>query len=86
MGERYPTVCVSHSVMSDSLRPHELQSTRLLCPQDSPGKNTGVTCHSLLRGIFPTKGLNPGFPNCWQILDIRVTKEALGYKVEFIYF
>ena len=27
---------------------------------DSPGKNTGVGCHSLLQGIFPTQGLNPG--------------------------
>ena len=42
--------CVSHSVMSDSLRPHRLQSTRLLCSWDSPGKNTGVGCHSLLQG------------------------------------
>ena len=33
---------VSHSVMSDTLRPHGLQPTRLLCPWDFPGKNTGV--------------------------------------------
>ena len=32
--------------------------TRLLCPLDSPGKNTGVGCHGLLQGIFPTQGLN----------------------------
>ena len=31
---------------------------RLLCPWDSPGKNTGVGCHALLQGIFPTQGLN----------------------------
>ena len=41
-------VCVSHSVMPDSLRPHGLQPTSLLCPWDSPGKSTGVDCHSLL--------------------------------------
>ena len=35
---------------------------------DSPGKNTGVGCHVLLQGIFPTKGLNPGLPHCRQIL------------------
>ena len=29
-----------------------------LCPWDSPDKNTGVSCHSLLQGVFPTKGLN----------------------------
>ena len=34
--------------------------TRLLCPWDSPGKNTGVGCHFLLQGIFPTQGSNPG--------------------------
>ena len=37
------------SVVSDSMRPHGLQPTRLLCPWDSPGKNTGVSCHSLLQ-------------------------------------
>ena len=30
-----------------------------LCPWDSPGKNTGVYCHALLQGIFPTEGSNP---------------------------
>ena len=34
---------------SDSLRPHGLQPTRLLCPWDSPGKNPGVGCHFLLQ-------------------------------------
>ena len=33
-------------------------ATRLLCPWDSSGKNTGVDCHALLQGIFPTQGLN----------------------------
>ena len=31
-------------------------AARLLCPWDSPGKNTGVGCHALLQGIFPTLG------------------------------
>ena len=39
----------SGSVMSDSLWPHGLQPTRLLCPWDSPGTSTGVGCHCLLR-------------------------------------
>ena len=59
---------VSHSVVSDSLRPHGLSPTRLLCPWDSPGKNTGMGCHSLLQGIFPTQGLNPGLLHYRQIL------------------
>ena len=41
-------LCVSRSVMSDSLPPHGT-CPRLLCPQDSPGKNTGVGSHSLLQ-------------------------------------
>ena len=47
-------VCISCSVVSDSLQPQGLQPSRLLCPWDSPGKNTGVGCHSLLQGIFLT--------------------------------
>ena len=34
---------------------------------NSPGQNTGVDCHSLLQGIFPTQGWNPGLPHCRQI-------------------
>ena len=41
--------CQVASVMSDSVRPHGLQPTRLLRPWDSPGKNTGVGCHFLLQ-------------------------------------
>ena len=37
-------------------------------PWNSPGQNTGVDSHSLLQGIFPTQGLNPGVPHCRQIL------------------
>ena len=37
-------------------------------PWDSPGKNTGVSCHFLLQGIFPTQGSNPGLLHCRQIL------------------
>ena len=35
---------------------------------DSPGKNTGVGWHALLRGIFRTQGFNPGLPHCKWIL------------------
>ena len=40
-----PKYVLSHSVVSDSLWPYEQEPTRLLCPWDSPGKNTGVGCH-----------------------------------------
>ena len=59
---------VSCSVVSDSLRPHGLYPARLLCPWDSPNKNTGVCCHSVLQGIFPTQGSNLGLLHCRQIL------------------
>ena len=59
---------VSYSVGSDPLQFHGLQPTRLLCPWNSPGKNTGVGSHSLLQGIFLTQGLNVGLPHCRQIL------------------
>ena len=51
----------SHSVLSisDSLQPHGLQPTRLLCTWGFPGKNAGVGCHFLLWVIFLTQGLNP---------------------------
>ena len=42
--------------------------TRLLCPWDFPGKSTGVGCHALLQGIFPTQGSNLGLLHCRQML------------------
>ena len=60
---------VSCSVVSDSLQPHGLQPTSLLW--DSPGKNTGVGSHSLLQGIFPTQGLNPGVLDCRHSLPFE---------------
>ena len=53
----------SHSVLSDFLRPHGLYS-----PWNFLGQNTGVGSLSLLHGIFPTQGWNPGLAHCRQIL------------------
>ena len=53
MNER---VSESQSVRSDSLRPYELKHS----PWNSPGQNTGVGSLSLLQGLFPTQGSNPG--------------------------
>ena len=61
-GSRNTLYTVSHSVVSDSLRPHGLY------PWDSPGQNTGVGSLSLLQGIFPTQGSNPGLRHCRWIL------------------
>ena len=54
--------------MSDFLRPHGPQSSRLLCPSGSLGKNSGVGCHAFLQEIFPTQGSNPHLlcPLHWQ--------------------
>ena len=72
---RVPLLCYpeseSHSVVSDSLPPHGLHST-----WNSLGQNTGVGSRSLLQGIFPTQGLNPGLPRCRQILHSWATRET----------
>ena len=47
------------SVMSNSLRPHGRYS-----PWNLPGQNAGMGSLSLLQGIFPTQGQNPGLPHC----------------------
>ena len=61
---------VSCSVVSDSVRTHGLWPIRLLCPWDSPGKNTGVGCHSFLQGIFPTQGSNASLPHSkWTLSE-----------------
>ena len=54
--------------MSDSLWPHGLLPTKLLCPCNSPGKNTRVGCHFLLLRIFPSKGSNPALLHCRLML------------------
>ena len=63
-------VCISSSVLLShaQLCTHGLQPTRLLCPWDFPGKDTGVGCHFLLQGIFPTQGSNLGLLHCRQII------------------
>ena len=53
----------SRSVVSDSLRLHGLHR-----PWNSAGQNTGVGSYSLLQGIFPTQGSNPGLPHCRWIV------------------
>ena len=57
LGKRIMCVlsCFSHVQL---FGPHGLQLARLLCPWDSPGKNTVVGCHAFLQGIFTTQKLN----------------------------
>ena len=55
--QRYMYICesVRCSVMSDSLQPHGPEPTKLLCPQNSPGKTIEVGNYFLLTGVFPTR-------------------------------
>ena len=71
-------MCVSCSAESKSLWPQGLCPTRFLCPWNSPGKNTGVGCYSLLQGIFLTQGSNPTSPEAPALLQIlyQATREA----------
>ena len=57
----------SLQVLSNSVTPWAV-ACQLLCPWDFPRKNTGVGCHFLLQGIFPTQGWNLGLLHCRQIL------------------
>ena len=62
-------VCVcSHSVVSNSLRPHGLQPARLLSLWNFPGKSTGGGCLSLLQGVSPTQEGSSGLSLLrWQV-------------------
>ena len=51
-------VCAKSLHLSKSLQPHGLQPTKLLCPWDTPGKNTGGDCHALPQGTLLTQGSN----------------------------
>ena len=53
---------VSLSVVFDSLWPHVLYPTRLPCPWNSPGQNTGLGSRSLTPGDLPNPGIEPRSP------------------------
>ena len=75
----YTVICcclVAQSCL-DLLWPYGLQPTRLLCPWDFPDKNTGVGCHFLLQGIFPTQGSNPHFLH-WQADSLPSEPPGIG--------
>ena len=93
-------VCVlvaqSCPALCDSM---DYQPARLLCPQNSPGKNTGVGYHFLLQRIFTTQGLNPGLLHCrqilyhlrqqespkWRVADITLQNLSGNYKINLVY-
>ena len=61
--------------MSDSFRPLRLQPTRLPCPWDFPGNNTGEGCHFLLQRIFPTQRSNPN-RLIWQVDSLPLSHQG----------
>ena len=61
LSAHFACVCAKSLQLCLTLWPYGLWPARLLCPWGSPGKNTGVGCHPLLQGIFPTQGSNPCF-------------------------
>ena len=73
--------CVNCSVVSDSLRPNEQWSARLLSPWMFQGKNIGVGSHSLLQGIFPTQGQNPGLLLAGRFWATREGLTLLVYEL-----
>ena len=81
----YFIVQFSCSVMSDSLQYHGQQPASLFCPWKSPGKNTGVGCHSLLQGIFLTQGSNLGLLHCRQILYHPSQNCVLNMTTQFFF-
>ena len=75
--------CKFASIVFDSLQHYGLYPTRLLCPWNSPGKNTGVGCHFLLQAIFLTQGSNLGLRSpalAGEFFTTSATWEAHSYS------
>ena len=69
------------------LQPCGLQTAKNLCPGDSPSKNTGVGCHTLFQGIFPTEGSNPGLlclmDHRWILYRWATGEAPTQYSIQF---
>ena len=70
--------CSVTSAVFYSLWPYDCNAPvqGMVCPRDSPGKNTEVGCHSLLQGIFPIQKLKLHLLHHWQILYHWATGEV----------
>ena len=68
---RYSSCCQVASVVSDSVRPHRRQPTRLPCPWDSPGKNTQVGCYLLFQcmKVKSESEVTQSCPTLWDPMD-----------------
>ena len=86
------SLCSGHSVsgtgVPDSWWPRGRQPARLLCPCNSPGKNTGVGCHALLQAILSTQGLNRGLSRFFTVWATREANSGASWidSVFLIYY
>ena len=85
----FPCYCSVALVVSDSVRTHRQQSTKLLCPWDSPGKNTGVGCHFPLQSM-KMKSLShvqllatPWTTACWAPLSMGFPRQEYWSGLPF---
>ena len=76
---------VSPSVVSHSFGSHALQPTRLLCPWNSPVKNTGVGCHFLLQGNLPNPGIKPASLEAPALEADPLPAEPSGKPYVYVY-
>ena len=85
----YLMPAAAESLQSDSVRPHRQQPTRMPCPWDSPGKNTGVGCHCLLRVhlLITTKNSDKNTGRKNYLRTVKVNKSSwMGGWVCFPFF
>ena len=68
--------------MSDSAIPWTVLPARLLCPWNSSGKNTGVGCHFLLQGIFPTQESNLGVSPALQADSLPLSCQGSYFQTD----
>ena len=68
---------LSHSVVSDSVRPHRWQPTRLPRPWDSPGKNIGVGCHFLLQCVKSESEVAQSCPTLSDHMDCSLPGSSI---------
>ena len=68
-------------IVPNSLWPHQLYPARLLCPWNSPGKNTGVGFHSILPGNFLTQDQSRVSVTVGRFFTIQATREALSQSI-----
>ena len=72
-----PVLCLVIQLCPTRGNPMDCSSPGSSVHGDSPGKNTGVGCHALLQGIFPTQGSNPGLAHCRQIPSEQPRKPCI---------